>query len=464
MAKNGKNVLPNVDKHVKGNDPKIAAKAKKRSRMVSQEEPLPGNSKSNPGNSNKKLKRNTARHKIEFSGVESDKAVGMNNNATKALKDSMRPDNTKPKQSMMEVFCEKPKRVCENTQVERVKWTKEFMDKVRKSNTKHKKNVENAENKIVENRARRSKIDKDDKVDKDMLVLQCTSGECDGDGIDIDVDASDLEELDYEDDLSVEEMEMEVKDTEESVPENNTGMVEQLEKAKTRKHPDKGECSKQPMSQKEIDLEEERLLNNLVLQNMMQRFFKEQFKNMENPKGQIKNMDCGGLLSNQGLAGGTNPKVAEIKSPSDTTIYVPALQKRLGTTPPIQRTAVLDQQQIQADLLAQDFRQNLTLPNTQGDQILMNSQNEIANNPNVLISDFVDNIRVEQHPRDGATIRPDKNDIAVQLEEAQRRAERSVVEAEKFRAQIEQPQGNYLIPDIGSGMTDDDFFPSYLLY
>ena len=83
----------------------------------------------------------------------------------------------------------------------------------------------------------------------------------------------------------------------------------------------------------------------------------------------------------------------------------------------------------------------------------------VSNDP---ISDFVENVRAEQHPRDMVK---GKEDMAVQLKLAQRRSEKAIIEAEKFRARIEPPQGmcetiqpQSNIPNIGSGVSDDDFF------
>ena len=78
---------------------------------------------------------------------------------------------------------------------------------------------------------------------------------------------------------------------------------------------------------------EEQLLNNPKLQKMMEKFFVENFKMLQgnlnreqkdgsNPSGKGRDKDSGGFKTvvNQNQV---------LKSPSDTTIYTPALQKKL---------------------------------------------------------------------------------------------------------------------------------------
>ena len=78
---------------------------------------------------------------------------------------------------------------------------------------------------------------------------------------------------------------------------------------------------------------------------------------------------------------------------------------------------------------------------------------------NADISQFVDNLWIEQHPEDADTVNKRRSDVAaVELQEAQQRAGKAIIEAEKFRARVEPPPGNFDILEIGNGVSDDDFF------
>ena len=140
-----------------------------------------------------------------------------------------------------------------------------------------------------------------------------------------------------------------------------------------------------------------------------------------------------------------------VKSPSDTTIYAPAL-----------RQSGVKQMTVAHNLL---------------------SDGGMQNNGNIteMISNFVDAAREETHGDEGdsrtvvaskITVPPNDNNIPGYAE-AKRRAEEAVLEAEKFKAQIEAPgmnialatnnlgsnmESNSVIPNIGSGVSDDDFF------
>ena len=111
-----------------------------------------------------------------------------------------------------------------------------------------------------------------------------------------------------------------------------------------------------------------------------------------------------------------------------------------------------------------------------------------------IVSDFVIAIRLNQHPEDNGMERRRSDVLAANLDQAQARADKAIIEAEKFRATTEPPgrsnydkqnlalveagqttayvndkldklSGNQLdnrglsvMLDIGSGISDDDFF------
>ena len=97
-------------------------------------------------------------------------------------------------------------------------------------------------------------------------------------------------------------------------------------------------------------------------------------------------------------------------------------------------------------------------------------------NNDELVSNFVGAVRIEQHPDDDISKelgRRQSEVAAVELKEAQLCAEKSILEAKKFRARVEPP-GNGLCTNlegdmvangsslnmlnIGTGVSDDDFF------
>ena len=88
------------------------------------------------------------------------------------------------------------------------------------------------------------------------------------------------------------------------------------------------------------------------------------------------------------------------------------------------------------------------------------------NNP--IIGNFVENIRHAQHPEDGTgNVEPGfsrrRSGDDAELEQARMRSERAILEAEKFHATVElPPTGNDKVLssllNIGTGMSDDDFF------
>ena len=176
-----------------------------------------------------------------------------------------------------------------------------------------------------------------------------------------------------------------------------------------------------------VDLgSEEQLINNPVIQKLMHKFFSEQFKNIQMLSNQAQNtQNQAGREQSKAIA---NHKM--IKSPSDTTIYVPALTRKLVTSREKDCALVCPQQD---GTISQLVKENL----------MQDSQH-----PN-LISNFVETIRAENHPEDGGPIGRPSNETD-NLESAQKRAERTLLEAEKFKAVIEPPGRSF----IGFGGSD----------
>ena len=358
---------------------------------------------------------------------------------------------------------------------DKVKWTKEFLDKVRKSNEKH---------------AKQSKIVNSNDVIP-LLQEQQKDKQLNNDGIVTTVEGIEElseEELDYEDDLSM---------LDEGFPLNEEIISDSVRPGtsqQTKDHENGSEVVNQ-ISQ----MSKEQLASNPVIQRMMQKFFKDQFKNlqMDQPAGKgtgKKSMDFKSAKDKI-------PQTRVIKSPSDTTIYAPAMQQRI--TPNEERVVILNSGQgtvrnvvlsgerpIQSVMLQDDrhlqndFKVNKTdIAGTL--QHVVNPTHVVNTNQ---ISDFVENVRVQQHPEDQEVNRRCSDMAAANLEEAQRRAERSILEAEKFKASIEAPGlcNNEFLPNmfnnhlaesnnitskdqgevveqinllnIGTGVSDDDFF------
>ena len=110
-----------------------------------------------------------------------------------------------------------------------------------------------------------------------------------------------------------------------------------------------------------------------------------------------------------------------IKSPSDTTVYAPALRKKL--TPNHDEPV---------------FGNN----NDQREHNMVFLGSTKGNIPDVYnVANFIEQIRIDQHPDDncnpGEYNHIDRSNT--DFEEAQRKAERSIIEVEKFRASIKQP-------------------------
>ena len=171
---------------------------------------------------------------------------------------------------------------------------------------------------------------------------------------------------------------------------------------------------------------------------------------------QMKSMQSQGDKGNQVVK-------ETIKSPSDTTIYAPALQRKLATND--NRLGKSDENSQQSvENMGIQLRQSNGLyteefcsqqPIGQGFLLQQNNLNEN------LVSDFVEAVRIEEHPKDYKSPQRRKSDnAALGLQQAQDKAQRTVVEAEKFRAQAEAPGMLFIPNDMGNGRKSVDGNPS----
>ena len=190
-----------------------------------------------------------------------------------------------------------------------------------------------------------------------------------------------------------------------------------------------------------------------------------------------------------------------VKSPSDTTIYVPALNRSSqvpGTLGQGQDNETLNALRKERLVVGDNFN-NLGSNDTNlihsvddarstnkdlGGKV--NHVNNVKTDIMAKISDFVDQLRLqgdEMELEEEFTNRPKSTINAPDLEDAQRRMEPAIIETEKFKASVEKPPGmskfdilpvqsNNLLGDhdssidsvarqvVGdSGISDDDFFP-----
>ena len=392
-----------------------------------------------------------ARRKIEFG----DKQVNKNN-CRKSLENENKNANRLVKKTIhtRSKSSDPIKNVGQNTTMStKVQWTKEFMKNIRQSN---KKNLENKKSKTGDKKIE-TVVSNDKHVGKNFQK---------GDGIVTEVenankDDVDNEEdlLDYEDDISIEEMDPDQvieKECEEECREKpQPGTSKQCSQIEKDTRDLMAHLAKQP----------EAVRSNNPFMMMMEDFFEKKFKDMEAQAHQ-SHVNVKQAAGNQkSLNGNTMNRQnvnKDIKSPSDTTIYAPALQKKLTPQAKLTQDELMDSYLIQS------------------------CEPTIENENEMMISNFVGNVRRQQHPEDTERVDMDtmrdlsrmrSEAAAANLKEAQIRAERGMQEAEKFQANVETPgmvdvfnlpknldQGieqnreSLRILNIGSGVSDDDFF------
>ena len=435
--------------------------------------------------------RPTVKRKIDFSNEEregNDKQVQLNNNATLMVNGSTKLQGNNGQLSNKMVTrvakaanakpLEKEGIKIKPIESYRVNWTKEFMEKVKRSNQKV------LDKKIQKQKQMRNNAENNTSMIKTSNILQ-ESSKPRGDGVQTEVDLGtstgqedmdDIELLDYEDDLSIDE------DLEPMEP---YSLADNQETAGTAQDED---AVPGTSSSAGIDLaiqhlqeqSEEALMRNPVIQKMMNKFFEEKFKDLQGTNSNSK-----------------KKKKLEtvIKSPSDTTVYAPALQKRLTPQENMRQTGLI--------------MSNKTLANGNLISMTEDSNKQFTNGYNKDVEIFVDAVRREQQQissepdqeldvREVVQRRFSNGGAAAELEQAQQRAQKAVIKAEKFRASVQKPgmdlnqDGNGLnaqilpldvsieasppivahnqenlgnvasaalnLLNIGTGVSDDDFF------
>ena len=177
-----------------------------------------------------------------------------------------------------------------------MKWTREFIEKVCRSieRVKLMKSKVNAKNCYISLQDEKNNNTED--FHDDGICTQ----------VEQDLDEQDEQDiLDYDNDLSMEGENLELV---------SSPIIEPLTEDNEPKPGTSGYSMQQIVQ--EMTKQPEKLMENPVIQKMMQKFVQEQFKNLqaEQQKSGIN------MLDKQGIN--------QVRSPSDTTIYTPALQKK----------------------------------------------------------------------------------------------------------------------------------------
>ena len=150
-----------------------------------------------------------------------------------------------------------------------------------------------------------------------------------------------------------------------------------------------------------------------------------------------------------------NQGINRVKSPSDTTIYVPALNRSGGPQAIVKDVNVIDHDQVMGAIcetrMGGGAREQIG--DTETEQIPHNSlgKDETFKETQLIlkISNFVDQLRLDFNENENneeeeimeQRRRPKSSVNAPGLEEAQKRMEHAIVETEKFKATIENPPG-----------------------
>ena len=151
------------------------------------------------------------------------------------------------------------------------------------------------------------------------------------------------------------------------------------------------------------------------------------------------------------------PKVQNIKSPSDTTLYAPAVHK-------LDRTTIYNSNKGPLSGIIQTTQTTPVRKEALPEQV----SNEIIRK----ISDFVESIRMNDRAEAGTsqnTPDADEQDVRVDYLAAKERSEQAILDAEKYKAVLADPPGETHnfgcdqstlkeIRNIGTGISDDDFF------
>ena len=270
------------------------------------------------------------------------------------------------------------------------------------------------------------------------------------DNIEIEVEGSVPEEdLDYVDDILDDglsdflEEELVVKGAKEKSTKQLPGATMHEKEAGGEIHMQQSSVvpgTSQVTKQSTDELTDEQLANLPRVRNLFNQFWAEKMQEMDKDKD--KQVDKTGTGKNDNF----------IKSPSDTMIYVPALAKNKISGSRIQHVELPRQQ-------AQDVPVEVTE--------VMHASPVVLNE---MISNFVDSVRLEQQDlQEKERRKSSANQKDTGYKEAGSKTDRAVLEAEKFRASITAPNPGRCeqsqivvntagIPDIGAGVSDDDFF------
>ena len=254
------------------------------------------------------------------------------------------------------------------------------------------------------------------------------------DGVQISVNSD--EENDFEDGV----------DSEQSCDEDDGPNVEVVQRSEAEMH-----------SASDDDDDDEALMKNPKLMRMMNKMLDQKLKDM------VKDQPCMSKDNHtQGNVNNSRRGKPMLKSPSDTTIYVPALNKYIRAAP-VTATFVprVNNEAVTTNGAQQIVIQDRAQPEMVK-QVAKRADEPISNiDIYDKISNFVEAIRIEEDGKRRSSV--------VQVpgqEEAVEHAERAIVEAEKFKATIDTPPGKEFdncqdileCREIGTGLTDDDFF------
>ena len=326
-----------------------------------------------------------------------------------------------------------------------------------------------------------------EKLNHPLLLQESVKTKGDGIVTHFEGEGVDTEELDYEDDLSDNEeiyplpADNEISDDGEGSGSPKPGFSGWKNPGETRKtsqmvETNEGNQSLSVVLEKEP---EDRLMNNPVIQRMMEKFFEEKLEQMT-ASGKKMKINKDSYVEKEVKQQNSN-QVGQnmVKSPSDTTIYAPALNKRVGLPVSLvqrelqglnmnQQEGIIGQNEIIPHMLveSQIETNKPELINDQGSGSIegLNKPNQIAN--------FVETVRMTNHPEDANRDNVNKRQVnnPSDLELARDKAECEVLQAEKFKAIVEPPTGMALdcnpnvsselghLMSIGSGVSDDDFF------
>ena len=263
------------------------------------------------------------------------------------------------------------------------------------------------------------------------------------DGIKVSVN-SDEEELDYEDDL----------------PEDDSGSIDQeIDKVVTAdKQPAESLMLGATSSMMTDEQNEQIIMNNPHLRKLLNKMLDERIADAQQ-RGESSGSQILSRLTlptqqgriNTQVQGKVGGGVLVTKSPSDMTIYVPALN-RSNRYNELQPEIILDSERMKRRSREVDLGTN----NEQSKQAVLPQKVDLmqdkSDKTNVMlkISNFVDQMQIQSKETDQqqqmdqgeqSLNRPRSSINAPGLDEAQRRMEQAIVETEKFKVAVENSPG-----------------------